>query len=268
MTFLIHILRRLVELSLAPFDALPEFVALTLLSVITGVLLLLVVRWTTPQRFVDKARNRMTSAVYETRLFLNDPGRLVKAQGRLLVWSVLYVGSMLPAFALVAVPMGLYFAHMDGRYGRAPLSSLEPVVLRADLAAGANANHVSLLVPPGVTVAAGPVVLGDAAQVYWRLEVASPGVHELSLRLGDETVSKRLVASANAPVSESRSAGLAGLLDQTTEAPLPAQSAFDRITMPHPERTDTWLGMAWWLYWMLLATVAALALRKPLGVAI
>ena len=266
MTFLIHTLRRLVELTLAPFDRLPEFVALTLLSVITGVLLLFVVRWTTPQRFVDRARNRMMSAVYETRLFLNDPGRLIKAQGRLLAWSVLYVGSMLPAFVLAAVPMGLYFAHMDGRYGRAPLSALEPVVLRADLGAGANPSSVALQVPVGVAVAAGPVVL--PGQVYWRLAVTNAGVHELQLRLGREVAVKRLVASADSPVSESRTSGLAGLLDQTTEPPLPADSGFARITMAHPERADTWLGMAWWLYWMAVATVAALALRKPFGVAI
>ena len=268
MTFLIHSLRRFIELTLAPFDRLPPIVALTLLSVITGVLLLLLVRWTTPQRFVDRARNLMTSAVYETRLFLNDPGRLIKAQGRLLVWSLLYVGSMLPAFALAALPMGLYFAHMDGRYGRAPASALEPVVLQAELASGATAEGVSLHVPAGVKVAAGPVVIPDSRRVYWRLEVAEPGVHELQLQLGGQVITKRLVANNKAPVSESRTAGLSGLLDQTTEAPLPADGVFSRITIPHNERADTWLGMAWWLYWMVIATVAALALRKPLGVAI
>lgn len=268
MTIVIHFLRRLVELTLAPFDAMPEGLALTLLSVLTGALLLFVVRFTTPQRFVDRARNRMTSAVYETRLFLNDPARLVIAQGRLLVWSVIYVGTMLPAFVVAALPMGLYFLHMDGRYGRAPASSLEPMVLKVDLSPGVDARDVRLEAPTGVKVAAGPVVLEGPRQVYWRLEIENPGVHELRLFAGGETAVKRLVAAPGTPVSETRTAGLAGLLEQSVEPPLPSGSAFAYIGVPHAERTDTWLGMSWWLYWMVLATVAALALRKPLGVAI
>lgn len=267
-TSLIDILGRFVELTLAPFDLLPPFVALTLLSLITGVLLLLVVRFTTPQRFVDRARNRMTSAVYETRLFLNDPGRLVKAQGRLLWWSVAYIGAMLPAFIVAGLPMGLYFLHMDGRYGRMPHSSLDPAIVRVDVAPGIRASEVTLQAPSGVEVAAGPVALDELRQVYWRLNVTGPAVYDLQFTAAGETQKKQLVATHEAPVSQGRASSWAALLQQSTEPPLPAASHFTGITLPHAERSDTWLGMAWWLYWMVVATVAALVLRKPLGVAI
>lgn len=260
-------MRRLIELSLYPFDALPEALALTLLAVITGVVLLLLVRTTTPQRFVDRARNRMTSAVYETRLFLNDPGRLIKAQGRLVVWSFVYVAAMLPAFVLAAVPMGLYYLHLEGRYGKAPVALGAPLVLRVDYAEGRAPADLALNLPQGVRLTAGPVGVPHLARVYFRLEVQRPGVYDLQLRAGGETLSKRLVAARGTPVSDTRGRGFAALFEQSLEPSLPA-GAIEKLSLIHPDRTDTWLRMPWWMYWMVGATVAALALRKPLGVAL
>ena len=40
------------------------------------------------------------------------------------------------------------------------------------------------------------------------------------------------------------------------------------IAVEHPAADTSWLplSMPWWGYWLIVATVAALDLRKPLGV--
>jgi hypothetical protein len=78
MDTLIHGLRTGIEYLLVPFDAMPRFWALTVLSVASGVLMLWVVGKTTPQRRVEIARARMASAIYEMRLFLDSPGRILR----------------------------------------------------------------------------------------------------------------------------------------------------------------------------------------------
>jgi hypothetical protein len=42
------------------------------------------------------------------------------------------------------------------------------------------------------------------------------------------------------------------------------------VSVAYPQAEQHWLGMEipWWLYWLLLATVAALVLKRPLEVAL
>jgi hypothetical protein len=270
-------LHRLVDLSLRPFDALVRalgaqaggMVALAVLSILTGVVMLYVVRFTTPQAWVGIARNRMTSAVYETRLFLNAPGRLLIAQGRLLCWSVAYVATMIPAFVVVSVPLGLLYLHMDARFGQMPLPMGEPVLLEARLAPGQDLNQVRLELPAAVRSTA-PPVRGEA-MVVWRLQVGQPGAHELGVVNAGHTETKRLLAGphdAEDRPSQVRAAGIAVSWSDGFEPPLASASGFTSLTILHPTSEETWWGMPWWLFWLLAATVAALALRGPLGVKI
>lgn len=241
------------------------------MSIVTGVILLVVVRYTTPQRWVETARARMTSAIYETRLFLDDPKRVLIAQGRLLAWSAAYITTMLPAFVVVAVPLGLLYLHLDARHGLLPLPMNRDFVVRVELVEGRDPGTVSLgALPEGITATAAPVRSAALGRVYFRLRATREGAFELPLRTGDTTTSKRLVASTGdrpaTAVSPVRGGGLALLWLATLEPPLDGTGPIASVSVAHEGRTDTWLGMPWWLYWLLVATLAALVLKKPLRV--
>jgi hypothetical protein len=38
------------------------------------------------------------------------------------------------------------------------------------------------------------------------------------------------------------------------------------VTVLHPPRPGAWLGMPWWLYALLVATLVAFAVKRPAGV--
>lgn len=278
MSGFLHLLRRLFEGLLAPLDHLPEWLALTAVAVVTGVVLLLLVRATTPQRLVERTRNRMMSAIYETRLFLDNPRRLIIAQGRLLLWGLAYIGTLLPALAIATVPLGLLYLHLDARFGLMPLPTRGALVVELALADGVDPRNVQIQASPGVQITSPVVGVPSRHNAYVRLALREPGAHQLTLQVrhvrppSGETsdiapVTKRLDAGYG-PFSPHRVSGAALLWDATLEPPLPDGHAFQRLSVVHAPRTDTWLGMPWWLYWLLAATVAALVLRKPLGVEI
>jgi hypothetical protein len=265
MHWALDVCTRWMELGLAPFDRLAERWALTALSVLTGAALLVLLRFTTPQKSVARARDRMMSAVYETRLFLDDPRRLLAAQARLVGWGFVYIATVLPALVLMAPPMLLLYRHLDARFGHEPLPIRTPIVLEVDLAQGTDPSAIRLSVPDGIDVTA-PIRVETPRKVFFRVEIARPSTYEARFSIGPEDVGKRLVAAWGHPTSAERAQGERHLFASSTEPPLPDQGPFERLVVFHEPRTDGWLGMRWWAYWMLIATVSALALRKPLGV--
>ena len=270
MDTILHGLRSAFEYGLAPFDALPPFWGLTLISLFSGVGMLWVVGRTTPQRRIEVARARMASAIYELRLFLDSPRRIFAAQKRLLLWSFAYVGYMLPAFLLLSLPLGVLFLQLEARHGQAPLPLNTPIVVKIaldpDRAAG---DDLAIEAPAGVRVTAPVLRVPDEHLAYVRVAITEPGTHALTVRAGGTEVSKRLSAAPDAvQVAPERTRGAGLLWSYGNEPPLPRAAGIASISVPHPAMPDTYLGlpMPWWLYWLIVATVAALALRRPMGV--
>lgn len=269
MDTLIHGLRTGIEYMLVPFDAMPRFWALTVLSVVSGVVMLLVVGKTTPQRRVQVARDRMASAIYEMRLFLDSPGRILRSQARMLGWSFAYIGYMLPAFVLMSLPLGLLGLHLEARYGEAALPTGAPMVIAVTMKPGSELADVVPGEARGVRITAPPMRVVDEGRVYLRAVIDQPGEYILPVRAGGVVVEKRLIANpAVTEMKAERCQGLCLLASFGDEPPLPGESPIASIAVEHPAADTSWLplSMPWWVYWLAVATVAALALRRPLGV--
>ena len=266
-----HAFRSAVEVLLWPFDLLPPWLSLTLVSIITGVVMLWVVGKSTPQRRLERARDRLAGGVYEVRLFLDSPVRIFGALFSMLKWSVIYIGLVIPALLVMTFPLGLLYLHLETRHGFAPLPVGEPLVVRVDLADGVDGYALEAGDEGGndVLVTAPPVYDAEGQRVYLRVEVQRPGEHVLPIRLGDTVVDKRLTATADAvTVSPDRASGADMFLVYTDEPPLDAGAGITAVSVTHPAKDQSWLGtsMPWWVFWLGIATVAALALRRPMGV--
>jgi hypothetical protein len=267
METLAYTLRRLLELALAPLDRLPAVWALTLLSLYGGVALLFVVGRLTSQRRLGRARDCMSAALYELRLFWDAPAEMGRALGRFLVAAGRYLGLLAPAVLVVAGPLGLVALHLEARYGLAPLPLGEPVVVRVTLAPGADGARLTPEVDGRtVTVTAPPLVLAAAHEVYLRVAVHAAGRHRLGLRLGAAVAGKELAAGATpGPLSAERARGAAVLWAAGAEPPLPS-GPIARVAVVHPARPDRFFGLSWWLYALLLSTATAFAVKRPAGV--
>jgi hypothetical protein len=271
MGVLAHKFREILEYGLGLFDALSPFWALTLISCLTGIIMLWFVGLTTPQRRVEVARSRIAAAIYETRLFIDSPRRIVASQGRLLGWLMVYLAYLTPAFIVLSLPLGLLYLHLDARHGLAPLPVNEPVVVRVQLDAGVDGYAVQ----PGpdmdsnIEVTAPPIYIENEQRVYVRVMIKAPGVYSLPVQVGERVVHKRLVADPGAAmVSPEARSGMALWWAVGLEPPL--EHGVVAISVSHPDKPQRWLGtgMPWWLYWLGLSTIVALAARRPMGVVI
>ena len=268
---LASLLKQLAGAVLWPFDLLPPRLALVAFSAVSGVLMLLVVGRFTPQERLKHAREQMTSAIYELRLFLDSPRRIFVAQARLVLWSLNYLAYLLPAFLLLLPVLALLYPPLEVRYGLAPLKPDQTVLMRIDLRNPApSAEEATISGDDKVRLAAPPVLVADERALYLRLTVAAAGDHDIRIQAPGWALDKRISAGARpeARVSAQRRAGLAHLLAIGNEPPLPGDGPVAGVFITHASRSQSLLGldMPWWVVWLLVGTVVALLFKRRLGV--
>ncbi len=262
-------IRRFIELLLWPIDAMPPFLGLTIVSIVTGVVLLWLVGKTTHQSLVGRARDRMTSAIYEIRLYLDSPLRVFASQGRLLKWSFVYIASMIPALLAAALPLGLLYFHLEVRYGLSPLEVGREFTAKIQLAEGVDGSAVTAEPSPGVELSPASLFDHTTRELFLKGKVVGKDNGALNIRVNDESLKKELlVEGVSKMAAPDRFAGMDLLWQLGAEAPLPTGGAVESLSISHEALERTWLGMPWWMYWLLVATVAALALRKKLDISI
>lgn len=264
--------QRLIATLLWPLDQLPATAGLTLFSLLSGMGLLLVVGRTTPQHLLRLARARMSSAIYEIRLYLDSPKRIFLAQWRLLRWSGLYLACLLPGLLAILPVLALLYAPMEARYGLAPLSPGTMTLLRLELEEPDAAVEDATIAPhPGVELAGPAVLVAPERTLYLGLKIIRAGTHDITIRTPGWVVAKQISADAAArTVAVERRRGMSHLFGPAIEGPLPADGPVKAVSVAHPARPQRWLGidMPWWLFWMLAATASALALRRPFRVSL
>jgi hypothetical protein len=265
-------MRSCVELLLYPFDRLPRFWSLSAIAVLTALLMVVIVGRVTPQARIRRARARIAAAIYEIRLYLDSPRRMLAAQATLLKYSIFYVLLLVPALLVLAPILGLLYLHLDVRFGLVPAQPDTSVIVKVAIDREVDGYQVAAAeLPDGLDVTAPPVYVEDEARVYLRVDVRKAGVHTLPIDAAGHRVTKEIVARRGAAkvVPERRRAHSA-LWAFGHERPLPGAGPVQMVSVAYPEAEQKWIGLSipWWLYWLLLATLAALVLTRPLRVAL
>jgi hypothetical protein len=159
---------------------------------------------------------------------------------------------------------------MEVRYGLDPVEAGQQVVVRIAIDSDLDGYEVEAGdLPTGLAVTAPPVFVEDEELVYLRVDVSAPGVHSLPIRAGEHQLSKEIVAKKGVvEVGPERRRGLSTLWAFGDEMPLPDSAPVSSISVTYPDAPQSWLGLSipWWLYWLLIATIAALLLARPLQV--
>ena len=190
---LASVLKQLAEVLLWPFDMMPRRLGLVMFSVVTGLLLLLLVGKITPQNRLKHAREQMSSAIYELRLFLDSPRRIFMAQARLVLWSLNYLAFLLPAFVVLLPVLALLYGPLEVRYGLQPLRADQTVLVRVELKEPMPAaEQATVDGGENVRLAAPPVLVVDEPALYLRLGVAETGQHRIRIQAPGWEVDKRI----------------------------------------------------------------------------
>lgn len=268
------ILRKIIDFLLLPFRSFSPWIAMIVVSLLTGLLLIAIYRLVSDQRGLKITKNRIKAYLLELRLFADDFPVSLRAQGQLLFWNFKYFLHALRPLAVMIIPLFFLLSHLNLWFAWEPLNPGERTIVKIKLKENINPLTIKVTLEPteGCEVETSPLRIPSEREISWRIKAVKPGKFEMLINLDGQKMSKEITIGRYflSRLSSVRPAsGLFRELMAPGENPLPT-SAIEEITVKYPPRRFNFLGlrMHWLVVYFILSIIAGLILKKPLKVEI
>ena len=245
--------------------------ALAAISLASGILLVWLFGKASDQDRIRRIRDRIRGNLIGVRLCRHDIGVVLTLQGRIFGDTFRFMGLALVPMLIMIVPVVLIMTQLNLRFAVRPLAAGEPVLVKALVRnAAALDRPIALDVPDGVTLETPPVRIRSTREIAWRVRVDRPGDHALIVRIGDETLEKRLVGGTGWGRLVQRRTGR-GILDTLLypgEPPIAAGHSVEAVEITYPPLDLRLLGIGvdWLIAFLALSMVFGFAFKGALGV--
>jgi hypothetical protein len=246
---------------------------LTLVSLVTAIVLLLVVRYTSDQAGIAQAKRAIKAGLFEIRLFNDDLHAIVRAQGEILRHNLIYLRHSLVPLLWILLPLTVAIGQLQACYGYSGLRPRDTALVKVAVADGGGERPaLALTAPPGIDVQTPPVWIPSLNEAVWRIGTSRPGDYELAVSVNGTTATRRVhVGDGLVRLSPWRlQRGPVNWMLYPGEPALPRNSAITAIEVTYPARAIQVFG--WDLHWMViffvLTLIFALLLRRRFRVVI
>jgi hypothetical protein len=256
---------------LAPIGVLPGWLSATIVAAATGVLLLLIFKYTSNQHAIKRVRNEINSELLALKLFKDSAAVALRAQGHLLLCACrLFLLAVVPMLVML-LPVSLLLAQLALWFQNRPLRVGEEAVVTVTAGgkAGSTLPDVRLDPSGAVEITRGPVRVQSKRQVCWSIRARRNGYHRLVFQVDGNTIGKELAISDGFLRVSTRRPGWnpSDALLNPSEAPFGPSSAVQSIEIGYPQRSSWTSGADWWVfYWFVMSMVAALCFHRVMHV--
>lgn len=258
-----------------PFRSFPPVVGLGVVALFVAIAILLVFRATSDQAALTAVKRRMHAALFEIRLFNDDPHSMFRALLEITRQNLTYLRLSLVPTLWVIVPLLLLLVRLQAYYGYEGLVAGANTIVTVHLEdeavpASGGAPRISLDAPSGLQVETPPVWIPSKRQVAWRIGAEQAGEYELIVSVDGKSVTKHVQVSDEVGwrAPERVKTGLWSQLMSPAELPIAADVPISSIHVKYPSREVKLFG--WDTHWMIvlftLSIFFTFALRNIFGV--
>jgi hypothetical protein len=260
-----------IDVLFAPLGWLSPLMGLAVVSFLTAVVALLVVKRTSDQGRLRAAKNGIYGALLEMRLFNDDLAAILRAQVDVFRFNARYLRASLVPILWLIVPFAILVAHLESYYAYRGLTPDEPALVTAHLRGGGNADPTrgadpaTIEAPAAIRIDTPAVWFPSSQDVVWRIVPDAVGAYAVRIRLGSEALTKTIVVSEAVGRRSPVRPGAAWLdqIEYPSEPPLPADSRFDAISVGYPPRELTVVG--WRTPWLVIFAALTIVFGLVLG---
>lgn len=252
---------------LIPLGLLPGWLFATLVAAASGVVMLIIFKYTSNQSAIAQARRSIKAHLLALKLFKQNIAVILGSQGRILLGvSRLLVHAIMP-LSVMLLPTCLLLSQLSLWYQSAPLRVGEEVVLTLELN-GASASpwpDVRLQTTDAVESTLGPVRVLSKREICWNIRALQNGQHHIVLLIDGQAVEKEIaIGDGLMPVSARRPGwNLREVFLHPREKPFGSDSIVRAIEIEYPDRPSWTSGTdTWFVYWSIVSLITMLCFRR------
>lgn len=265
-------LNGLFDLLFWPVSGLPPIWALTLVSLLAGVLMLWIFGLVSNQDAIRTIRDRIRGNLIGVRLFGDDLGVLFRLQWRLIRDNVVFLKYALIPLVVMIVPVMLIIIQVNLRFSARPLEPGQAALVKVTVHdRGVIDRGITLEAPDGVVVETQGVRVVERREVAWRIRAQQAGSFDLVVRGGGEEIAKELRVGEGWGATSTLRTGKSFFdkLLYPGEPPI-SSGAIESVEIAYPPLDLSLFGWSvnWLVFFFILSLVSGFAFRRVLGVEI
>jgi uncharacterized membrane protein (DUF106 family) len=253
---------------LAFIAVLPGWLSNTIISAVTGVILLVIFKYTSNQRAIGKARDDIKANMLALKLFKDSISVTLAAEGHIFRSAFLLLLHSIRPMLVMIVPVCLLLSQLGLWYQyRAFLPQEEATVtMRANIKPGESFPNVDIEPNDAIEVVSGPVRVPVKREIVWQIKSLKEGEHRLIFSADGQRFGKGLVVGGGfSRVSVARPGwDWAQILMNPAENAFAPNSPVRSITIDYPTRHSWTSGADWWLVYFFVASMVFAFIFKPL----
>src|SRR5229473_2796011 len=181
-------------LSSAVLPASPLLLVLAV-SIVIGLLMVVVFRYTSDQKAIGRAKDRLKAHLLAVRLFQDQLPVVMRAYGKILRGTGSYLRLAFTPFLIAILPITFLIVRLDRYFGWLPLRPAQTFLVQARIEDPAALNEALLQLPPELSSSAPAVHVPKDKEVVWQVFAKSEGNYDIQIATAGQTISKQIVVS-------------------------------------------------------------------------
>ena len=243
-----------------PFQSLDPLWSLALFSLVTGIIMLLIFRYTSDQKGIKETKDLIKAYLLEIRLFKDDLRIQLSAQKNILRHNLTYMKHALKPMLFMIIPVVIILIQLDGWFGYRPLKPGESAIVSVKLSGNDRRalSGVTVDADNGLTVETPPLRIPMEKEVNWRIRANEPGDHKLSFTVDGSTLEKRITVTEGQMDRVNRvvASGFWDSLLYPANESIGKNPVMEKIEVNYPSRSIEIFG--WPVHWLVVFFVLSI----------
>jgi len=252
---------------LSPIGLMPGWLSNTIIAAVTGILLLIIFKYTSNQRAIGKVRDEIKANMLALKLFKDSISVTLKSQVKLFkcAFQLLFY-SIIPLLVMI-IPVSLLLSQLGLWYQSRPLKVEEETIVTMKLNKQTNSSlpKVNIESIPAAEVLIGPVRVFSKNEICWKIKALEEGYHHIVFNVGGKQVQKDLAIGNGFMRLSQKRPGLkiTDVLKHPLEKPFSPDSIVQSISINYPVRGSITSGTDWWMIYFFAISLVSALLFKP-----
>ena len=267
---LLNFISEMFDVVLSPFSGMSPYAGLTAVSVVTGIVMVFLYKWTTDQEKLKKVRDKIKVHFLEIRLYKDDMAEMFSIQKDILKENFRYLRLTLKSAIILIIPILFIIFDLNVRYSYHPIRPGASFIVSAFTQNSENLERVGLELPVGFEMEVPAIRVSAEKRISWQVRADSSGTHGLAFHQGENEIVRKVVVSSRIQrVYQDMDKGEVWTSRLIPHAEfIPSDSYIDKIQVEYPDQ-NSFLGLqpGWLYYFFLVSVIAGLLVKKKLGLA-